>query len=89
MRIRTSLARTVVGLERPTTGEVCFEGADVHGTDFGNRRRLRARIQMIFQDATGSLNPRMRIGQAVSEPLIIHRMASNIIFRKPKFPRLR
>ncbi|NBQ14691.1 MAG: ABC transporter ATP-binding protein, partial [Proteobacteria bacterium] len=56
--------------------EVLFEGKDVFRQDSASMRRLRRDMQIIFQDPGGSLNPRMRVGSIVGEPLEVHGMAS-------------
>jgi peptide/nickel transport system ATP-binding protein len=67
---KTTLARTILGLERPAAGEVRFEGRPLrYGT--GALRRYRRNVQMIFQDPTGALNPRQTIYEAVAEGLRI------------------
>ena len=69
---KTTLARMLMRLIEPDRGEIRFEGGDwltAHGAEL---RALRRRMQMVFQDPVASLNPRMRIGAIVSEPLAIH-----------------
>ena len=66
---KSTLARCVLGLEPPTTGTVRFQGREL--ADWPEKD-LRRQIQMIFQDPYSSLNPRMRVGSIVAEPLIIH-----------------
>ena len=69
---KTTLARTIMGLERPAHGEVRFAGETI------DRRRLRdyrRKVQMVFQDPTGALNPRHTIYEAVAEGLRVHRSA--------------
>ncbi len=64
---KSTLARMIVGLDRPTSGEVNVDGIDVSsGHDL---RPLRDVAQMVFQDPMGSLDPRMRIGDVIAEPL--------------------
>jgi oligopeptide transport system ATP-binding protein len=63
---KSTLARTLLGLESPSGGELRFEGATL---DRGGRRNLRRSLQMVFQDPYQSLNPRMRVGELVQEPL--------------------
>jgi peptide/nickel transport system ATP-binding protein len=68
---KSTLGRAVLQLLRPSAGKVVFEGADLT-TESGERlRRLRHRVQLIFQDPIASLNPRRRVGDIVAEPLII------------------
>ncbi|MGH7362791.1 MAG: ABC transporter ATP-binding protein [Candidatus Methylomirabilales bacterium] len=69
---KTTTARCILQLERPTGGEVLFEGKDLARMDEGELRAVRRRIQVIFQDPYGSLNPRMTVGQIVGEPLTVH-----------------
>jgi peptide/nickel transport system ATP-binding protein len=67
---KSTLARIVLGLERPDAGRVLFEGQDVHALRVRDRR---GRIQAVFQDPVGSLDPRMRAGAIVAEPLLMLR----------------
>ena len=68
---KSTLARMVVGLLRPSAGEVLIRGVDMAATrDPSARRDVRRRIQMIFQDPYASLNPRWRVGAIVAEPII-------------------
>jgi oligopeptide/dipeptide ABC transporter ATP-binding protein len=67
---KTTMARAIMGLERPQRGEIRFEGQPL-GRDL---RAYRRRVQMVFQDPTGSLNPRQTIYEIVAEGLRIHRI---------------
>jgi ABC-type glutathione transport system ATPase component len=69
---KTTLARILLRLIEPDSGEVRFHGDDWLRAKGANLRALRRRIQMVFQDPVASLNPRMRVGAIVSEPLAIH-----------------
>jgi oligopeptide transport system ATP-binding protein len=69
---KTTLARILLRLVEPDSGEARFRGEDWLGAKGTNLRALRQRIQMVFQDPVASLNPRMRVGAIVSEPLAIH-----------------
>lgn len=69
---KTTLARILLRLIEADSGTVGFDGEDWLGASGANLRRLRRRIQMVFQDPVASLNPRMRVGAIVSEPLAIH-----------------
>ena len=73
---KSSLSRAVYGLTPITSGRVLFSGIDVTGPSRGDLRVQRRGMQMIFQDPGGSLNPRMRVGQIVAEPLEIHRLGT-------------
>ena len=67
---KTSLGRTLLRLYRPTGGRLTFEGRDITELPERALRPLRARMQMVFQDPTSSLNPRHRVGQIVGQPLV-------------------
>ncbi|HEX2449557.1 MAG TPA: oligopeptide/dipeptide ABC transporter ATP-binding protein [Gemmatimonadales bacterium] len=73
---KSTVGRTILRLQEPTAGKAYFEGADVFTLDRIALRQLRRRMQIIFQDPYGSLNPRMRIGDAVAEGIEIHRLAT-------------
>ena len=66
---KSTVARLVVGLYRPTSGRVLFDGLDLTGLPAAERARSRRRMQMIFQDPYASLNPRWRVSDIVAEPL--------------------
>ena len=66
---KSTLARLVMALEAPTSGQVLFEGRDLHVLPGAELRRARAGFQMVFQDPYGSLDPRRKILQTVCEPL--------------------
>jgi oligopeptide/dipeptide ABC transporter ATP-binding protein len=72
---KSSVGRTVLRLQEPTSGEALFEGVDIFGLDRVALRRLRRRMQIIFQDPYSSLNPRMTVGAAIAEGIEIHRLA--------------
>jgi ABC-type glutathione transport system ATPase component len=69
---KTTLARMLLRLIEPDSGEIRFWGQDWLGARGEELRLLRRRMQMVFQDPVASLNPRMRVGAIVSEPLTIH-----------------
>ena len=70
---KTTLARTILGLERPTEGQVLFAGRPI-GYGSGALRSYRRRVQLVLQDPTGSLNPRHTVYEAVAEGVRIHRL---------------
>ena len=70
---KSTAARMVLRLIEPTDGSITFDGRDITTLRGRELRRLRQRIQAVFQDVTGSLNPKMTIGQLVSEPLRFHK----------------
>ncbi|EPH42652.1 putative ABC transporter ATP-binding protein [Streptomyces aurantiacus JA 4570] len=68
---KTTLVRIVAGLEEPTAGTVRFDGRDLAGLSRAERRAHRRRIQLMFQDSTAAMDPRMRVGEILREPLVI------------------
>jgi len=68
---KSTLARCVTWFEEPTSGEIWFEDRDLRRLDARARRRMRAEIQIIFQEPAASLNPRFTAAEAVAEPLAI------------------
>ena len=72
---KSSVGRTIIRLQEPTSGQALFEGVDVFALDRTTLRGLRRRMQIIFQDPYSSLNPRMRVGAAIAEGIEIHRLA--------------
>jgi oligopeptide/dipeptide ABC transporter ATP-binding protein len=69
---KSTVARCVLRLVPATSGEVIFDGISVSELDRGQMQRLRRRMQIVFQDPRGSLNPRMRVRTVVGEPLRLH-----------------
>ena len=69
---KTTLGRMVLGLLPADDGVIAFEGEDIARMTPAHRRRLRRRMQMVFQDPYSSLNPRMRVGTALAEPIRLH-----------------
>jgi oligopeptide/dipeptide ABC transporter ATP-binding protein len=73
---KTTLGRLVLRLTEPTSGTVRYDGQDIVALDARALRLLRRYMQPVFQDSSGSLNPRMRVGAAVKEPITVHRLYS-------------
>ena len=69
---KTTTARSIVRLIEPTAGNVHFGGVDLGRCNAGELRRIRPKMQMIFQDPYASLDPRMSVGRSVAEPLLEH-----------------
>ncbi|OZM83410.1 ABC transporter ATP-binding protein [Pseudonocardia sp. MH-G8] len=72
---KSTVARLALRLLEPTSGELRFDGTDLRRASRTEMRALRRRMQIVFQDPFGSLNPRMRVLDAVGEPLAVHRLA--------------
>jgi len=69
---KSTVARTILRLEEPTSGEIIFDGLPLHELRGKALRRIRPRIQIIFQDPYGSLNPRRMVSDIVGEALVVH-----------------
>jgi oligopeptide transport system ATP-binding protein len=74
---KSTTGRTVLQLYKPTAGSVVFEGKELTTLPGEQLRKMRKRMQMIFQDPFASLNPRMSVGRIVAEPLRIHKVIEN------------
>lgn len=73
---KTTLARSILRLIEPTAGSIHLEGTDITHLDGGALRKLRPRMQVVFQDPVGSLDPRMSVFDLIAEPLRAHRQMS-------------
>ena len=71
---KTTIGRLILRLTKPTGGKVLFDGIDLFALNRRELLAIRPRIQMIFQDPDSSLNPRMKIGTSIAEPLKMHGM---------------
>ena len=71
---KTTMGRCILRLEKPTAGEILYDGVDI--SKLGRRElvALRRRIQVIFQDPYSSLNPRQKVGSIIAEPMMVHRV---------------
>ena len=72
---KSTTARTILRLTEPDGGEALFDGADLFTATGPDLRRLRRRLQIVFQDPYASLNPRRRIGDTLAEPMKVHGIA--------------
>ena len=73
---KTTVGRTILRLIPATSGRVLYRGRNLFDLSGSAMRRLRREVQIIFQDPVGSLNPRMRVGKIVGEPLAVHGLAT-------------
>ncbi|MGC4108678.1 MAG: dipeptide ABC transporter ATP-binding protein [Thermomicrobiales bacterium] len=71
---KSTTGRAILQLYKPTSGEVNFDGRDLTKLDGNEMRKMRRHLQMVFQDPYASLNPRMTVGNIVSEPMQIHKL---------------
>ena len=76
---KSTLGRLALRLEEPTSGLVRYREVDLTGLGRHELRRLRPKLQMVFQDPLGSLNPRMRVWQSVAEPIRLHGLANGSV----------
>jgi oligopeptide/dipeptide ABC transporter ATP-binding protein len=71
---KTTTGRSILQLEKPTSGQIIFEGRDLVTASPAEMRQVRRRMQVIFQDPYSSLNPRMTVGQIIAEPIAVHHL---------------
>ncbi len=81
---KSTTGRAILQLYKPTAGSVNFEGQELTTLSGGNMRRMRRKMQMIFQDPYASLNPRMSVGSIIAEPLTIHGLSRGSAARKER-----
>ena len=74
---KTTTGRCILLLERPTAGEIIYDGVDLASLPHKQLQALRRRIQVIFQDPYSSLNPRMKVGDIIGEPIKVHGIEPN------------
>ena len=85
---KTTTGRCILQLEKPTSGQIIFEGQDLTGLTHQELRKVRRRMQVIFQDPYSSLNPRMTVGQIIAEPLAVHAIVPERWARKARVTQL-
>ena len=73
---KTTTGRCILRLIEPTSGQITFKDLDVRALSSRELRQARRHFQIVFQDPYSSLNPRMRVGEIVEEPLVIHRIGA-------------
>jgi oligopeptide transport system ATP-binding protein len=84
---KSTLALLLMGLEDPTAGKITFEGRDITHLNDRERKDLRRKIQMVFQDPYESLNPTQTIEEIISEPLLVHRIGKDRTDREERVTR--
>ena len=85
---KTTTGRAILRLIEPTAGKVLYNGTDVAQLSSRELRKLRGKMQIIFQDPYGSLNPRMTIEAAITEPMVIQRVGVNTADRRDRAAQL-
>ena len=85
---KTTLGRTILRLIEPTSGEIFFEGKNITKIKSAELRKLRAEVQLVFQDPYSSLNPKMTIGDILMEPLQVHQLFQTDKIRKAHIQQL-
>tara|TARA_B100001564_G_scaffold230815_1_gene194921 strand:- start:127613 stop:129304 length:1692 start_codon:yes stop_codon:yes gene_type:complete len=81
---KSTLAKTIIQIEKETNGEILYRGKKINNITGEKLRKLRKEFQIIFQDPYSSLNPKITIGNAIMEPMIVHEILSNNESRKNK-----
>jgi peptide/nickel transport system ATP-binding protein len=81
---KTTLGRTILRLQKATSGNVIYDGVNIMNLGKEEMRNMRTHMQIIFQDPYSSLNPRMTIGDIITEPMAIHKIGEN---KKDRFAR--
>lgn len=74
---KSTLGKIILRLLEPTTGEIIYKGKNVHDISSREMRKMRKKMQVIFQDPYSSLNPIKRIGDAIAEPMLVHNIHSS------------
>lgn len=85
---KTTTGRCILQLERPTDGEIIFDGVNLTELDNKALIPLREKIQVIFQDPYSSLNPRMKVGEIIAEPMMVHKIEPDAKRRRERVAEL-
>ena len=75
---KTTVARMILGLVEPSSGVICVDGIEIARASAAGMRQLRRQMQPVFQDPYAALNPRMKVLEIVTEPLVIHRREAGV-----------
>lgn len=81
---KTTLGRSILRLHEPTSGRIFYDGIEVTSLNHAGLRALRQKMQIVFQDPYSSLNPRLTIGSAIAEPMLVHKLQTNEHKRRNK-----
>jgi len=81
---KTTTGRCILRLEQPTAGEILYDGVDLAKLDRKELMAIRRKIQVIFQDPYSSLNPRMKVGEIIAEPMKVHGLQADAQTRAAK-----
>lgn len=81
---KTSLGNTILQLTKPSSGKIIYKGKDLNNLTKKEIRSIRKEIQIIFQDPLASLNPRLSVGEAIIEPMKVHKIYGDYSLRKEK-----
>jgi oligopeptide transport system ATP-binding protein len=81
---KTTTGRCILRLEKPSAGEIIYDGVDIATLNEKELVKLRQKIQVIFQDPFLSLNPRMKVGQIIAEPMYVHGIEPNAAKRQAR-----
>jgi oligopeptide transport system ATP-binding protein len=85
---KTTTGRCILQLEKPSGGEIVFEGVSLEKLDQKAMVAWRQKIQVIFQDPYSSLNPRMKVGEILGEPMRVHRVTPDAAERRKRIAEL-
>lgn len=81
---KSTVARACVGLERAAAGDVVLDGKSIVGLTAARQRAVSSRLQLVFQDASSALNPRMTVRELLEEPLLVHRLRTGAAARRSR-----
>ncbi|MBB6405733.1 ATP-binding cassette domain-containing protein [Arthrobacter sp. AZCC_0090] len=85
---KTTIIKSIMGLERPTSGTVTYDGINIPEAKGETLKRIRREVQFVFQDPTSSLNPRMTVEQLVGEGLLVHKLVAGKAQRRERVAEL-